>query len=134
MIYSYTLNMRMLGFAFLIAVFLANTVIVSAWAKPCLNGGAMDAPAPEQSQSMMDHGDINMSNMPCDQMQQNEDQQDTQHCDGVCLCLHVSTHQSPTLNNPLSLSMPTLVSIKHALNDDRFTGISTSTLKRPPRA
>jgi len=124
--------MRIFGFALLIAVFLANTVIVSAWAKPCLNGGAMDSPA--QSQSMLDHGDMDMSNMPCEEMQQNQDRQDTQHCDGVCLCLHVSTHQSPTLNNPLSLSMPTLVSMKHDFIDDRFTGISTSTLKRPPRA
>lgn len=124
--------MRIFGFAFLIAVFLANTVIVSAWAKPCLNGGAMDAPV--QSQSMMDHDNMDMSNMPCEDMQQNQDQNNTQHCDGVCLCLHVSTHQSPTLNNPLSLSMPALVSVKHDLIDDRFTGISTPTLKRPPRA
>lgn len=126
--------MRILGFAILTAMFLANTVIVSAWAKPCLNGGAMNAPA--QSQSMMDHGDMDMdmSNMPCEDMQGNQGGQDTQHCDGVCLCLHVSTQQSPTLNNPLSLSMPALVSLKHSFMDDRYTGISTSTLKRPPRA
>lgn len=116
----------------MIAVFLANTIIVSAWAKPCLNGGAMDTSA--HSETMMDDGDMDMSNMPCEDMQQNQEQNETQHCDGVCLCLHVSTHQSPTLNNPLSISMPALVSMKHTLNDDRFTGISTSTLKRPPRA
>jgi hypothetical protein len=124
--------MRIFGFAFLIAVFLANTVIVSAWAKPCLNGGVIGSPA--QSQSMMEHGDMSMSSMPCEDMQKTQNQNDTQHCDGVCLCLHASMHQSITLNNPLLLSMPTLVSLKHDFIDDQFSGISTSTLKRPPRA
>ncbi len=116
--------MRIFGFAFLIAIFLVNTVVVSAWAKPCLNGGTKDIPI--QSQSMMD--------MPCEDMQQGNNQNDMQHCDGVCFCLHVSTHQSPTLNNSLSLSMTAQVSMKYDFVDDRFAGIPKSTLKRPPRA
>jgi hypothetical protein len=122
--------MRIFGFAFLIAIFLANTVIVSAWAKPCLSGGAMNT-STEQPESMMEHSGMDM---PCEDMQQNDDQDDTQHCDGVCLCLHVSTHQSPTLNNPLSLLMPARVSTKHGFIDEQFAGISTATFKRPPRA
>lgn len=129
-IYLYTVIMRIFGFAFLIAVFLANTVIVSAWAKPCLNGGSMNTPA----QSMTNHGDMDMANMPCEDMQQNQSQNDTQHCDGICLCLHVSIHQSPTLNNPSPFSTPALVSLKHNFIDDQFAGISTSIFKRPPRA
>lgn len=116
----------------MVAVFLANTVIVSAWAKPCLNSGAMDVPM--QSQSMIDHSDMGMPNMPCEDMQQNQDQNDTQHCDGVCLCLHVSMHQSPTLNTSSPLSVPIIGTMKHGFIDDLFGDISPVILKRPPRA
>jgi hypothetical protein len=124
--------MRILGFAFLIAVFLANTVIVSAWAKPCMDSGSMDIS--KHSEMLMAHDDMSISNMPCEDMKQNQEQNDTQHCDGVCLCLHVSTHQSPILSDQASPSLSTLTSMKHDFIDDRFEDISTSSLKRPPRA
>lgn len=111
----------------MVAVFLANMVTVSAWAKPCLNGGAMDTPA--QSEMMMDHG-----NMPCEDMHQNQDQDDRQHCDGVCLCFHTCTFKSSMINESLSLDSPILSTLTYNIRDDRFIGILNSTLKPPPRA
>lgn len=123
--------MKVFAFAFLIAIFLANTVIVSAWAKPCLNGGAMNVPA--QSQSMMDHGDMDMSNMPCEEMQQNENQNDNQHCDGVCFCMHMSSSQTPIIGASSQFQMPFALKLSHDFTNEAIASLSFSPDKRPPK-
>lgn len=69
--------MRHFLFILTLTVFLANTLFVSAWANPCVD---------LQNTSVS----IAMPDVPC----HNESQSDTQdHCDGLCLCLHISMSQ-----------------------------------------
>jgi len=120
--------MKIFAFAFLIAIFLANTVIVSAWAKPCLN-------ANPSSMSQMS-GDMNhdMSNMPCEKMQQNENQSDTQHCDGVCFCMHMSSTQTPIIGASSQFQIPFALKLSHDFTNEAIASLSYSPDKRPPKA
>lgn len=124
MIYSYV--MREVVFSFLIAIFLANIFIVSAWAKPCLNGGDMMM---KQTQSS--------AQIPCEDMQHNQDQKpdgNNQHCEGICLCLHVSVQQSTTLTKGVSMPLPIITAANYSFSDDVIVNIPSTTIKRPPRA
>ena len=86
--------MKKLSIVLLMAMFLANTVIVSAWAKPCMMN---DMEMTEVSQNS------DMGDMPCHEENKSEKQapqnSDTNHCEGVCLCLHVSLTQTPVLSD-----------------------------------
>ena len=87
--------MKKLSIVLLIAMFLANTVVVSAWAKPCMMN---DMEMTEMSQNS------DMGNMPpCHEENKSEkldpQNSDTNHCEGICLCLHVSLTQTPVLSD-----------------------------------
>ena len=128
--------MRVFAFTFLIAIFLTNMVIVSAWAKPCLESNVVNTSKHSASQ-LTDH--TNKMDEPCEEMAQKQKpdskpHSNTPHCDGVCLCLHTSSQQTYTLNPAQYLPIPSLISAKHVFPDERYSDIPFQKLKRPPRA
>ena len=106
---------------FVAIMFLANTFAVSAWAKPCMN---LDM-KPSVQQSM------NMSNTPCHE--DKEPQSPNKHCDGICLCVHVSINQTPTLNDNSYLNIPIVKSQKLLNQNERVASMATSPPQRPPK-
>jgi hypothetical protein len=93
-------------------MFLANTLVVSAWAKPCM---MEDMKSAEMSQNM------DMDEVPCHEEKKSEKQDPNNHCEGVCLCLHVSLNQTPVLFDLNSVP-------------DVFLGAETYTLSREDMA
>ena len=91
------INMKRFSIVLLMTMFLANTTIVSAWAKPCMMNDTISNGEMTEISSNSDMGDI----PPCHEENkleiQNPQQSDTNHCEGVCLCLHVSITQTPVL-------------------------------------
>lgn len=129
---SYTFNMRLLGYAFLIAIFLANTVILTAWANPHYNDHAIQVEKTTQT----DHHAQMASDKPCDEMKMNADRDDTdmKHCKGICLCKHVTAQPSPLLNSDTAFYVPSDLSALYRFSDDAFITQPSPLLKRPPRA
>lgn len=88
-------KMKRFSIIFLMVMFLANTVVVSAWAKPCM----MNDTEMSEMSSNSDMGDM----PPCHEETKSEKQappkSDLQHCEGLCLCLHVSLTQTPLLTD-----------------------------------
>lgn len=115
--------MKKLAIVIFTFLFLANTVVVSAWAKPCLMNG--EQPAMEQMNSQ------NMDDMPCHEEQ--DQQQNHSHCDGICLCVHVST-SSNFLSNPAGALYPPVVkSMRVMPRDDVMASKHYSPPHRPPK-
>ena len=106
---------------FVAVMFLANTFTVSAWAKPCIN---MDMAS--SSQQAMD-----MEGMPCHD--DKEPKSPNKHCDGVCLCLHVSINQTPTLSDNSYLSIPIVKNQKLLNHNEHAASMSTAPPRRPPK-
>jgi hypothetical protein len=106
-------------FAFM---FLANTLVVSAWAKPCM----MDSPT-QMSQDM----DASMSgDMPC---HDENTQGQSPHCDGVCLCLHVLMSQTLITHDAETLKAPAIISERFATDHDLILTRGSLPLRRPPK-
>lgn len=84
-------NMKRFSIVFLMVMFLANTVVVSAWAKPCM----MNDTEMSEMSSNSDMGDM----PPCHEENKSEKQDPLKHCEGLCLCLHVSLTQTPLLTD-----------------------------------
>jgi hypothetical protein len=119
-------NMKRFILMFTAVMFLANTFAVSAWAKPCIN---MDMSS--STQETMAPGD-----MPCHESMkdgQNEKKPDTKHCDGVCLCFHVSINQTPILNDASKLDFPAMQSESVLSQNERVASMSTAPPRRPPK-
>lgn len=93
--YSIMVNMKRFSIVFLMVMFLANTVVVSAWAKPCMMN---DTEMTEMSQKF-DMGDMPPCHEENKSEKQDSQQSNTNHCEGVCLCLHVSITQTPVLSD-----------------------------------
>lgn len=104
-------------------MFLANAFAVSAWAKPCVNMNE-----PSSMTQMMDMGD-----MPCHE-KQDEQKSPTTHCDGICLCFHVSINQTPVLNNQISLDMPLGQSERLISKNEHVASFATTPPRRPPKS
>lgn len=85
------MKMKRFLITFLMTMFLANTFVMSAWAKPCMIN---DKEITEMSLSS-DSGDM----LPCHEENESEKTDPNNHCEGICLCLHVSTSQTPVLSN-----------------------------------
>mgnify|MGYP000300709219 CR=1 FL=1 len=115
-------DMKRFILMFTAIMFLANAFAVSAWAKPCIN---MDMAS--SSQQAMDIGD-----MPCHE--DKEQKSPTKHCDGVCLCLHVSINQTPVLNDQASLDVPLGQSERLNAANERVASMATAPLRRPPKS
>ncbi len=108
---------------FIAIMFLANTFAVSAWAKPCIN---MDINMASSTQQVMD-----MSNIPCHE--DKEEKSPTKHCDGVCLCLHASIHQTPILNDNSAINAPIINAARLFNKTDNPASMATAPPRRPPK-
>ena len=106
-------------------LFLAGTFSATAWAGSCVN---MDKSHDAQmSQSM----DMHSKDMPC--KSQNKQGQTPKHCDGICLCLHISINQTPVLNDNsgvLYFKAATDYAFETAKN---IVSLSTSPPSPPPK-
>jgi hypothetical protein len=112
---------------FVMIMFLANTLTVSAWGAVVVN---MDAGASMSTQSM------DMAEMPCHDeaaAKQKEAPVTSKHCDGLCLCLHVSLSQTPLLNSEIALHPP--ISGAKPLFDKvgDIASLEITPLRRPPK-
>lgn len=106
---------------FVAVMFFANTFAVSAWAKPCVN---MDMqPSIEKAADMGD--------MPCHGDKQ--EKSPTQHCDGVCLCLHASIHQTPVLSDSAFIKAPIIETARLFNKAERPASMATAPPRRPPK-
>jgi len=104
-------------------LFLANIVVASAWAEPCLMNGHQPA-----MEKMKLH---NMDEMPCHGQQDEQPKQS--HCESICLCVHVSTSSGLFSNNVSAFHVPVLKSVRIMRNDDDMVSRSTSPPRRPPK-
>lgn len=107
---------------FVVLMFLSNTIIVSAWAKPCLS---MDT-APSHHAAQMDDA-------PCHRDTNNEQKNPNQHCDGVCLCFYVSTYQTPVLNDVGRFNFTDIQRDHLFYQSERVTSTASTPPSPPPK-
>ena len=103
-------------------IFLSNTIFVSAWAHPCLMDNNLSIIENTIEKSI----DV----IPCHEEQQ---QINFSHCDGVCLCAHISTTSSFLPHDLVSVYLPTLKSIHIVNHDSVMVSHLSSSLYRPPK-
>jgi len=115
------IDMKRFILIFVGVMFLANTFAVSAWAKPCVS---MDMQSSVEKTA-------DMSDMPCHEDKKNKSS--TKHCDGVCLCFHVSINQTPVLNDNIALNAPVGHSERLLIKNDRVASMATAPPQRPPK-
>ena len=111
--------MKNIALSLLIALFFANTIVVSAWGAPCLKQVEIEA-SYDMAMNMDDEA-------PCHDGQQKA--QD--HCEGLCFCLHAAIHQTPVVD-ALAISAPHLLKERIAALDDRAASLIFSPALRPP--
>jgi hypothetical protein len=104
----------------LMVVFFANTVVVSAWAKSCLVNDFI-----QMSQNM----DASLSgDIPC---HDNQNEQKNTHCDGICLCVHVSVSQAFITNDDV-LNIPVIAHDRFVSENETISARATYPPHRPP--
>lgn len=117
--------MKNLAVFIFMVMFLANTIVVSAWAKPCMMGSDI-----QMSQDM----DTSMdADMPCHDKEQKNQNNPNKHCDGVCLCMHVSINQTPIINDIDALAFPAASKQNIVISQDNLKSRSTLPARRPPK-
>ena len=114
--------MKKLFVFILMVTFLANTIVVSAWAKPCMKSSSM-----AMAQDMRANMD---ADMPC---HDEEQQSQTQHCDGLCLCLHVVMAQTVILNDVDVLEPLDISEVQFTISQDALVSRQTAPPRRPPK-
>lgn len=123
------INMKRFSIVLLMTMFLANTTVVSAWAKQCMMN---DTEMTEMSQKS-DMGDM----PPCHEENKSEKQDPQQsginHCEGVCLCLHVSITQTPVLSDLNAVPDVYLSAETYTLSKEDMTSYEGSPSNPPPK-
>ena len=114
--------MKKLFVFILMVTFLANTIVVSAWAKPCMKSSSM-----AMAQDMRANMD---ADMPC---HDEEQQSQTQHCDGLCLCLPVALAQTVILNDVDVLEPLDISEVQFTISQDALVSRQTAPPRRPPK-
>lgn len=104
---------------FTVIVFLANIFAISAWAKPC---NTLNDISPMLNT-------MSMEDIPC-----HEEQEQTQHCDGICLCLHTCINQTSVLNSQNNIEIPPSKSERLAIKNVSVASIATAPPRRPPKS
>lgn len=105
----------------LLAMFIANTFVVPAWAKPCDHGMAA-------AQIMAELA----TDKPCHSTQK-QDEQPQNHCDGICLCAHAALNQTLFHKTAERAVVPIVGTQKFALTKTEPTTRTAPPLKRPPK-
>lgn len=106
-----------------LAVLLANTFTMSAWAGPCPHGSG-------NGKAQETVGNIN-TDMPCHE-QASQTAIHPDHCEGVCMCLHVSFQQAPLFVG-LNLAISKTGKVRIKSFEDDLTSISILPPRRPPK-
>lgn len=94
-------------------IFIANTLVVSASIKPCMQ----DSPKQIELASQSD--------MPC------HEQEPTQHCKDACFCLHFSANQIPFFDADIPSANKIQVK-RFLLSRKHITSRNSPPLFRPP--
>ncbi len=111
-------------FVFMV-LFFANTIVMSARAKPCVNHDATEIGH--------DMGTEAESDMPCHNENLPNTNDRNKHCDGICLCLHVSMSQTPIINDYEILRRPDLSKQQIEILHDVPVSITLLPPRRPPK-
>lgn len=133
-------NMKRILLMFVAVMFLANIFVVSAWAKPCLK---MDMSLPfsvpvhqvtEDKGGMPCHDGQAVMSLSEKASEKPLDQPSTTpHCDGVCLCFHVSVSTTPILSDDFKLTVPVPHAEKLFLKNASFASVFKAPPHRPPK-
>ena len=111
-------------FAFL-ALFLANTSIVSALAQqPCTHD--MNTPSSMSEMASTD------GTPPCHQTEEKQ-QSDNKLCEGLCLCAHVSSSPSLFMKSKEGMCLPFMIKQSFSIDNDALVSVSQIPPKRPPK-
>lgn len=111
--------MKRLFLIFTLTMFFANIFVVATWAKPCVSSASASMTTSMTSSDDMSCHDENQKN--------NQDQ-----CDGLCLCLHASTNQTFMANNVNIDIIPIIKSFSWAFLNEHITSRHPSPPHRPP--
>lgn len=103
---------------------LANTSVVSAWAKPMV--GEMTI-----SSSLSDM-DVMENTLPCHEMDKVL-QTDRNHCESLCFCAHVSSHSAAFLNSFNEIDSFITTKARFAIVDDASPSLNPIPPERPPK-
>jgi hypothetical protein len=118
------LNMKKFSIVLLVTMFLVNTTVVSAWAKPCMMNDI-------KTIEMDSHSTINAE--PCDMSNKSEKQNLADCCDGFCLCLHTSVSQTILPINSANFPDLALLADSYNQSDERISSLNHSPPSPPPK-
>lgn len=119
--------MRRLTLYIFLFVFLANTMIASVWAMPCM----MDKGLISQQLDVSEIAVNNSSDFPCHDMQDNKEQDESQGCEDLCLCLNVLVSQTPIIYSD-NLIISALSTTHFSISNETIASINSAPLFRPP--
>lgn len=102
-------------------VFFANTLLVSAWAVPCVHTTESETAMPLHSEA------------PCHHHAQEESKESTHHCDGKCFCIHASASQIPLLEVNSILLRALLVDDRIAYVNQQMVNFGAAPPSPPPK-
>jgi hypothetical protein len=123
------MRMKKIAIMFLGILFLANMVAVSAWAKPCMQDAGLHAAQPMHGSHA--HAQPGDKSEPCHGAQNKNDS--SLHCEGLCLCVHASVHQTPILNDISQVYVPVTRHAAQYMTDRQLRSIPLAPERRPPR-
>jgi len=114
---------------FVAIMFFANSLAVSAWAKPCDNMGEMK-PAVQKIQSGPE--------MPCHESKEQPAKEQNsksplKHCHGICLCLHAALNQTPVLNTLEAFKVPIGKAERMSIHHENASSLPQLPPLRPPK-
>lgn len=125
---SFTMvNMKRFIVLCIAILFLANTIVVSAWAHPCQNMSS----APQVSEAQISGADI----PPChkNQIQPSSKDETRGHCTGLCLCIHASICAVNYIPTQASLTPPPMLSrAKLVIHHEYAQSFAYAPPRRPP--
>lgn len=113
--------MKQFVLIFTAIMFLANTFAVSAWAKPCMSMNPVS--------SISKTTDVDTP--PCHEQQ--DQQKQAKHCDGLCLCFHAAINQTPTLAESADFIPPAVKADNQLEQQDAVALWATYPPRRPPK-
>lgn len=111
-------------FVFILAVF---AFLASSFASVAMANNCMNSSAPVNMHSEMDHS----SKEPCHDIKKSDENAE-KHCDGLCLCAHLSITQTSIVMNTQNLLIFAPNSEKLALNNERVLSLNRAPPLKPP--
>lgn len=124
------MGMRKLLIVILVLVFALNGVVSAAWAATTVSHSSF------QMEISVDMPEAAMAD--CHEMsaeaEQNNSEKSTEHCQGLCLCVHAATSSVFNLSDAVDLTLPMIYGSFVLGQEAQPHSAQTPPLKRPPRA